>query len=52
MGALITIVPVGVVQLGCTVAEAVGVAIEGTALMVKAVPLEVQPVGVFFTVTI
>ncbi len=52
VGALTTIVPVGVVQVGCTVADAVGAATEGAALMVKEVPFEVHPVGVFLTVTL
>ena len=52
VGAVITIVPVGVVQVGCTVAEAVGAAIEGTALMVTAVAVDTHPLLVFLTVTL
>ena len=51
VGALTTIVPVGVVQVGCTVADAVGAAIEGTALMVTAVAVDTHPLVVFLTVT-
>jgi hypothetical protein len=45
-------VPVRVVHVGCTVALAVGVAIVGTALTVRFVPLDTHPVGVFLTVTV
>ena len=45
-------VPVGVVQVGCTVALAVGVAIVGTAFMVTTVAVETQPFVVFLTVTL
>ncbi len=49
---LTRIVPVGVVQVGCTDAEAVGAAIEGTALMVTEVAVDTHPLVVFLTVTL
>ena len=52
VGALTRIVPVGVVQVGCTVAEAVGAAIDGTALMVTAEADDTHPLVVFLTVTL
>ncbi len=52
VGALTRIVPVGVVQVGCTDAEAVGAEIEGTALMVTAVADDTHPLVVFLTVTL
>ena len=52
VGALTTIVPVGVVQVGWAVADAVGAAIEGSALMVTAVAVDTHPLVVFLTVTL
>ena len=52
-GAVTTIVPFGVVHVGCTVTEAVGWAgAEGTAFTVKAKLGDIQPVVVFFAVTL
>ncbi len=51
-GAVTTIVPVGVKQSGCTVTLAVGAAgFPGTALIVKLVGNETQPVVVLVVVT-
>jgi len=48
-----SIVPVEVVHVGCTVTEAVGVAVAfGTAFTVNDKPDEIQPVVVFFAVTV
>ena len=53
VGAVTTIVPVGVVQVGCTVTLAVGVAgAFGTALTVQLNGVEVQPVVVLRAVTV
>ena len=52
VGALTRIVPVGVVQVGCTDAEAVGAAIVGTALMVTEAAVDTHPLVVFLTVTL
>ncbi len=52
VGALTRIVPVGVVQVGWAVADAVGAAIEGSALMVTAVAVDTHPLLVFLTVTL
>ena len=52
VGPVTTIVPVGVVQVGWTVALAVGVTIVGTAFMVTTVAVETQPLVVFLTVTL
>ena len=44
-------VPVGVVQVGCAVTDAVGVAgAEGIAFTVSTVAEEIHPVAVFFAV--
>jgi hypothetical protein len=48
VGAVTVIVPVGVVQVGCAVTEAVGEAgAPGTVLTVTLVAVETQPVEVF-----
>ena len=48
-----SIVPCGVVHVGCTVTEAVGVAgALGTEFTVNDKPEEIQPVIVFFAVTV
>ena len=52
IGAVTTIVPVGVVQVGWIVALAVGAAIVGTAFMVKAIGFETQPATKSLTVTL
>ena len=53
VGAVITIVPVGDAQVGCTVTLAVGSAGDvGTLLIVPAVEADTQPVVVFLTVTL
>ena len=52
VGALTRIVPVGVVQVGCTDAEAVGAETEGTALIVTAEAVDTHPLVVFLTVTL
>ena len=52
-GAVTTIVPFGVVHVGCTVTEAVGVAgADGTAFTVKAKLGEIQSVATSFAVTL
>ena len=51
VGAVTTIVPVGVVQVGWIVALAVGAAIVGTAFMVTLVAEETHPLEIFLTVT-
>ena len=51
VGAVITIVPVGNVQVGCTVVLAVGATGGlGIAFTVSVVAVEIQPVKLFFTV--
>ena len=51
-GAVITIVPVAVLQSGCVAADAVGAAgPAGTGLTVTEPAIEIQPVVVFLTVT-
>ena len=46
-------VPVGVVQVGCTVTDAVGATGEaGSALTVNTVADDTHPVAVFLTVTL
>jgi hypothetical protein len=51
VGAVTVIVPVGVVQVGCAVTDAVGAAgAEGTVLTVTLVAIETQPVEVFCAV--
>jgi hypothetical protein len=53
VGAVIVIVPVGVVQVGCAVTNAVGAAgAPGTVLTVTLVAVDVQPVEVFCAVTL
>ena len=48
-----TMVPVGVVQVGCTVTDAVGVAgVPGAALTVSGVAEDIHPVAVLRTVTL
>ena len=52
VGDVTTIVPVGVVQVGCCVTEAVGMAgAFGTAFTVKLNGDDTHPVTVFFAVT-
>jgi len=52
-GAVTSIVPFEIVHVGCTVTEAVGVAgALGAAFTVKDKPDEIQPVAVFFAVTV
>ena len=52
VGAVMTIVPVGVVHVGCAVTLAVGTAgAFGTALTVKFKGEDIQPVVVFLAVT-
>lgn len=52
VGAVITIVPVDILQDGGTVTDAVGVAgLAGTALTVTEVVFEIQVVVVFLTIT-
>ena len=52
VGAVITIVPVGVVQVGWLVTEAVAVATKGIGFTVIFKGAEMQPVALFFTVTL
>ena len=53
VGVVMVIVPVGVVQVGCTVTLAVGCAGgAGMLFTVKGVAAEIQPVVVFCTVTL
>ena len=53
VGAVITIVPVGTVQVGCTVTLAVGAAgTVGGLFTVKAVVFETQPVLLLRTLTL
>jgi hypothetical protein len=53
IGAVITIVPVGVVQVGCTVMLAVGAAgFAGIGFTVRAVGIEIHPVELFRTVAL
>jgi hypothetical protein len=53
VGAVTVIVPVGVVQVGCAVTEAVGAAgAEGTTFTVTLVAVDVQPVEVFCAITL
>ena len=47
-----TIVPVGVVQVGCTVTEPEGVTTVGSGFTVRLMEVEIQPVVVLFTVTL
>jgi hypothetical protein len=52
VGAVTTIVPV-TIQVGCTITLAVGaVGAVGTAFIVATVTVEIQPVVVFFAVTL
>ena len=52
IGAVMTIVPVGVVQFGCMVTVAVGVGTEGIALIIRESGTDMQPVAVFCVVTL
>ena len=52
VGAVTTMVPVGVVQVGCTVALAVGVTTLGIMSTVKGVAVEIHPVVVLVVVTL
>ena len=52
IGVVTTMVPDGIVQVGCTVALAVGAATLGIAVTIKEIAGEIQPLVVFLTVTL